>query len=56
MSTLLLKLDFKDKENLTEGMLKAIIKDIKNEINHKELFTKKEKIYMKYKIKPKKSN
>lgn len=51
MSTLLLKLNFKDKENLTEGMLRAIVRDIKKEIKRKELFTKQEKIFMKYNIK-----
>jgi hypothetical protein len=54
MSTLLLKLNFQDKDNLTVGMLRAILMDVKKEIKKKELFTKQEKIYMNYNIKPKK--
>lgn len=54
MSTLLLKLNFKDKDNLTEDILRAILIDVRKEIKKKELFTKQEKIFIKYKIKSKK--
>ncbi len=53
MSTLLLKLNFEDKLDLSENILKSIFLDIKKEIKKNELFSKQEKIYMKYKIKSK---
>ncbi len=51
MSTLLLKLNFKDKASLNDNLLRSIFLDIKKQIEKNEFFNKKEKIYMKYKIK-----
>ncbi len=51
MSTLLLKINFKGKKSLTDNVLKSIFVDVKKQIEENRLFTKKEKIYMKYKIK-----
>lgn len=50
MSSLLLQINFKNKKQLTMILLKSIIIDLIATIKSKQLFEKKEKIYMKYKI------
>ena len=54
MSTLLLQLNFQKKKDLSIDILLKIFKDIINVINKKEI-KKSKKVFMKYKIKSKKT-
>lgn len=54
MSTLLLKINFNDKNELSEDTFKKICKDLTVIINNKKIFNNKEKIFINYLIKKKK--
>jgi len=50
MSSILLKIDFKDKTHLSPDILKKITLDIMECVSDKEFFENKENIFMNYKI------
>ena len=51
MSSILLKIDFKDKKHISKKILSSICNDVYNQILYKNLFDTQDNIYIKYNLK-----